>query len=124
MHYRAQLNASGHPALPVLITETGWEGHNESAKATSMVAAYEEEWLPDRRVEAVIPFLLRCASVTRCHSQSLGCTAARVRSAFPVSCQPLTGGRGSVVPQFPAQRGQRERVRRARAAVGAVGGLF
>ena len=65
----------------MLITETGWEGHNESAKATSMVAAYEEEWLPDRRVEAVIPFLLRCASATRCHSVTLSRSAVQLYSS-------------------------------------------
>ena len=61
-HYRAQLNASGRPALPVMLTETGWEGHNESEKAASIVAAFEQEWLPDARVEAVMPFLLTAAN--------------------------------------------------------------
>jgi hypothetical protein len=61
-HYRAQLNASGRPALPVMLTETGWEGHNESEKAASIVAAFAQEWLPDARVEAVMPFLLTAAN--------------------------------------------------------------
>ena len=42
----------------MLITEAGWHGHDEVAKAASIVAAFQEEWLPDVRVEAVMPFLL------------------------------------------------------------------
>ena len=56
--YRAQLNATGNPSLPVLITECGWSGDNETEKATSFVAALQSEWLPDERVVAVMPFLL------------------------------------------------------------------
>eukprot|EP01043_Picozoa_sp_COSAG02_P023014 COSAG02_NODE_1215_length_13852_cov_10.082600_8_plen_398_part_00 len=56
--YRAQLNATGNPSLPVLITECGWSGDNETEKATSFVAALQEEWLPDPRVVGVMPFLL------------------------------------------------------------------
>ena len=56
--YRAQLAATGNPSLPVLITETGWSGDNETEKATSFISALREEWLPDPRVAAVIPFLL------------------------------------------------------------------
>ena len=62
IHYRTQLNASGRPDLPVAISECGWKGSNESAKAASMVAAYEEEWLPDARVESVMPFLLTASN--------------------------------------------------------------
>ena len=56
--YRAQLDATMNPSLPVLITECGWSGNNETEKATSFVAALQEEWLPDARVVAVMPFLL------------------------------------------------------------------
>ena len=56
--YRAQLNATGNPSLPVLITECGWSGANETEKAASFVAAMQSEWLPDARVKAVMPFLL------------------------------------------------------------------
>jgi hypothetical protein len=42
----------------VLITEAGWKGHNETEKTTSIVAAFREEWLPDHRVEGVMPFML------------------------------------------------------------------
>lgn len=56
--YRAQLNATGNPSLPVLITECGWSGDNETEKATSFVSALQEEWLPDARVVSVMPFLL------------------------------------------------------------------
>jgi hypothetical protein len=56
--YRAQLNATGNPSLPVLITECGWSGHNETEKAASFVSALQEEWLPDARVVSVMPFLL------------------------------------------------------------------
>ena len=42
----------------MLITECGWSGKDESEKATSFVAALREEWLPDARVAAVMPFLL------------------------------------------------------------------
>jgi len=45
-----------------MLTEAGWAGHDESAKAASVTAAYEEEWLPDVRVEAVMPFLLSAAN--------------------------------------------------------------
>ena len=55
--YRALLNATG-TTLPVLITECGWSGDNETEKALSFVTALQEEWLPDARVAAVIPFLL------------------------------------------------------------------
>ena len=58
VHYRTQLNATGRPSLPVLISEAGWKGHDEAAKAASIVAALQEEWLPDPRVEGVTPFLL------------------------------------------------------------------
>ena len=58
MHYRAQVNATGRPSLPVMISEAGWQGHDEAEKASSVVAALQEEWLPDKAVEAVIPFLL------------------------------------------------------------------
>ena len=50
VHYRAQLNASGRPELPVLLTEAGWKGPNETEKSASIVAAFKEEWLPDARV--------------------------------------------------------------------------
>ena len=63
-HYRAELNASGRPALPVAITEAGWSSGNASAKAASIVAAYEKEWLRDARVESVMPFLLTAANGT------------------------------------------------------------
>lgn len=56
--YRAQLNATGNPSLPVIITECGWSGDNETEKASSFVAALREEWLPDASVVAIIPFLL------------------------------------------------------------------
>ena len=61
VHYRAQLNASGRSHdndFSVLITEAGWSGTNESEKAESIVAALQEEWLPDKRVAGVMPFLL------------------------------------------------------------------
>jgi hypothetical protein len=58
VHYRAQLNASGRPELPVLLTEAGWKGPNETEKSASVVAAFKEEWLPDERVASVLPFLL------------------------------------------------------------------
>lgn len=46
--------------LPIFITETGWTneiGHTEVAE--NMKRAYEEVWLPDERVKAVAPFILR-----------------------------------------------------------------
>lgn len=58
VHYRTQLEATGYPSLPVLISETGWKGHDEVDKAVSIVAALQEEWLPDARVASVMPFLL------------------------------------------------------------------
>lgn len=58
VHYRTQVNATGRPALPVLLTEVGWFGHDEAAKSASITAAFQEEWLPDARVAAVMPFLL------------------------------------------------------------------
>ena len=59
VHYRTQLNATGgYPSLPVLISETGWRMPDEAEKAASVVAALQEEWLPDARVAGVMPFLL------------------------------------------------------------------
>jgi hypothetical protein len=58
VHYRAQLNATGRPSLPVLITETGWRMHDAEEKAASMLGALQDEWLPDSRVAGVMPFLL------------------------------------------------------------------
>ena len=62
VHYRDQLPITGFPDLPVLITECGWHGTNETFKAQNFVAAFTEEWLPDSRVEAVMPFLLTAAN--------------------------------------------------------------
>jgi hypothetical protein len=64
VHYRDQLLETGYPSLPVLISEAGWKGHDELSKATSIVAAFEEEWLPDSRVEGVTPFLLSAGGNT------------------------------------------------------------
>jgi hypothetical protein len=61
-HYRTQLNATGRPTLSVLISETGWRGSNQSEMAVSVVAAFRKEWLPDARVESVMPFLLSAGS--------------------------------------------------------------
>ena len=61
VHYRAQLNATMHPERPVLITETGWRGPNETDNAVSTTAAFEQEWLPDKRVQGVMPYLLSTA---------------------------------------------------------------
>ena len=58
LHYRSQLALTGRPGLGVVLSETGWRGPNETFKAESIVAAYQQEWLPDPRVEAVLPFLL------------------------------------------------------------------
>lgn len=57
-HYRTQLSASGRPSMPVLLSEAGWKGHNETSKAQSIIAALQEAWLPDARVEGITPFLL------------------------------------------------------------------
>ena len=58
IHYRDQLKASGRPDLPVLILETGWRLPNTTENAISMISAYTDEWLPDPRMESVMPFLL------------------------------------------------------------------
>ena len=70
VHYRAQLNASGRPTLPVLITETGWREMSGAALAKSVVAALTEEWLPDARVASVMPFLLSAGGASRFAQQS------------------------------------------------------
>eukprot|EP00756_Hemistasia_phaeocysticola_P002892 Hpha_TRINITY_DN11950_c0_g2::TRINITY_DN11950_c0_g2_i1::g.20469::m.20469 len=64
VHYRTQVNATGRPSLPVLITETGWSLANETEKAVSIVAAFQQEWLPDPQVVGVLPFLLASDTTT------------------------------------------------------------
>lgn len=56
-HYQAQVNATGHQELPVLITEAGWRDGTAAEKANSIVAAYSELWLHDPAVAGVMPFL-------------------------------------------------------------------
>eukprot|EP00937_MAST-01D_sp_MAST-1D-sp2_P005594 g5594.t1 len=92
VHYRAQLDASGRPDLPVVISECGWKGGNESEKAASIVAAYREEWLEDERVQAVMPFLLTAAN---------GSEFADVGWPW---VRWLANGGLSVAPQFNATR--------------------
>jgi hypothetical protein len=60
-NYRAQLKAIGRASsasFPVAISETGWFGTDEQMKATNIVAAYREVYVPDPTVFAVMPFLL------------------------------------------------------------------
>jgi hypothetical protein len=62
VHYRTQLNETGRgvtaPPLPVLISEAGWKGADQEANAVSVMAALQQEWLPDPRVVGITPFLL------------------------------------------------------------------
>lgn len=49
-------------ALPVFLTETGWTtgaGATRAQIADWTVAAYRDVWLPDPRIAAVMPFMLR-----------------------------------------------------------------
>lgn len=62
-YYESELAAIGLD-LPVYITETGWsttkgaQGSRDDI-ATWTVQAFENDWLPDPRVVAVMPFMLR-----------------------------------------------------------------
>lgn len=44
--------------FPVAISETGWKVPDEVVKARSIVEAYQQVFLPDEAVFAVMPFLL------------------------------------------------------------------
>ena len=55
----------------MLIVETGWRGPNATENAASMVSAFTEEWLPDRRLESVMPFLLSADPLHTIFSPSL-----------------------------------------------------
>jgi hypothetical protein len=63
-YYEVELSTIGRPNLPVLITETGWRTDEASRPqiADWTVRAFTDVWLPDSRVQAVMPFLLRGGS--------------------------------------------------------------
>jgi hypothetical protein len=73
-NYRAQLKAIGGASTassPVAISETGWSAADEQVKATNMVEAYREVYLPDPTVFAVMPFLLTGPTLSNRHSEDL-----------------------------------------------------
>ncbi len=62
--WQQELQAAGVPGKPVLITETGWTvdaGANGSREdvADWTVSAWDNDWLPDSRIHAVMPFQLQ-----------------------------------------------------------------
>lgn len=63
-YYEVELATIGRPGLPVLITETGWRTDEATRQqiADWTVQAFTDVWLPDDRVKAVMPFLLRGGS--------------------------------------------------------------
>jgi hypothetical protein len=65
--WQKELAAAGVPSQPVLITETGWTvdagayGSRDDV-ASWTVSAWNNDWLPDSRIEAVMPFQLQDAA--------------------------------------------------------------
>lgn len=63
-YYEVELATIGQPNLPVFVTETGWRTDEASRQqiADWTVQAYTQVWLPDDRVQAIMPFILRGGS--------------------------------------------------------------
>lgn len=59
-YYRNETQVCGNAALPVIVTETGWNLEHASAANRSAwtVLAFREIWIPDPQVVGVTPFLL------------------------------------------------------------------
>lgn len=73
-NYRAQVKAVGREgdvSFRVAMSETGWRGTDQQMKAASIVAAYNEVWLPDPQVFAVMPFLLTAYNSSPFHTSEV-----------------------------------------------------